>query len=281
MTKKSKRESRRRIFDRAYNVYAFLMFTFLYIPVVVMIVFSFNNSRNNTIWEGFTTDWYGVLFEDADIWIILGTTLIIAIISTILAVVIGTLGAVGMSKAKFIGKTFTATILYIPIVIPEIVLAVATLLVVRQGGIGLGLVAMILGNTTLILPYVFITVKSRLAGMDPSIEEASLDLGADRGYTFVHVTIPAILPAIVSGGFMAFTLAVDDLIISNFLANAETVTLPIKIYSQLRRGINPEINAISTLILLAFFVCIGFFLLTARIREVRKRRLEQADDAET
>ena len=185
-----------------------------------------------------------------------------------------------MSKAKFIGKTFTATILYIPIVIPEIVLAVATLLVVRQGGIGLGLVAMILGNTTLILPYVFITVKSRLAGMDPSIEEASLDLGADRGYTFVHVTIPAILPAIVSGGFMAFTLAVDDLIISNFLANAETVTLPIKIYSQLRRGINPEINAISTLILLAFFICIGFFLLASRIREGRKRRLEQADDAE-
>jgi spermidine/putrescine transport system permease protein len=134
---------------------------------------------------------------------------------------------------------------------------------------GLGMAAMILGNATLVLPYVYITVKARLVGMDPSIEEASMDLGASRSYTFLHVTLPAILPGAVSGAFMAFTLALGDLVICSFLADATTVTLPIKVYSQLKRGIKPEINALSTLILLAFALGIGGWM---GIGQAKKRK---------
>ncbi|MDY5576007.1 MAG: ABC transporter permease [Lachnospiraceae bacterium] len=270
------RKMKKKISGGLFNFYGFLVYAFLYIPVIVMIAFSFNDSTNNTVWKGFTTDWYKKLMSDAEIWEVLGTTVLIAIFSTVIAVIIGTVGAVGMSKAKFKGKALISTMLYIPIVIPEIVLAVATLLVIKKAGMGLGMTAMVLGNVTLILPYIYITVKSRLAGMDESIEEASLDLGANRFYTFMHVTLPNILPGVISGGFMAFTLAFGDLVICSFLANATSVTLPMKVYSQLKRGIRPEINALSTVILIGFLiVIIGFKTITAVVEaNQRKKALE-------
>lgn len=248
------RKAKRRLTEGLFNLYGFLVYGFLYIPVIVMVVFSFNDSTNNQIWNGFTTEWYGTLMSDSELWRILLTTVVIAIISTVIAVVLGTIGAVGMSRTDFKGKKLISTLLYIPIIIPEIVLAVATLLVIRKAGLGLGMLAMCMGNVTLILPYVYITVKSRLTGMDQSIEEASLDLGANRSYTFLHVILPNILPGVVSGGFMAFTLAFGDLVIVSFMANATTVTLPMDVYSMLKRGIRPEINALSTVILVAFLV---------------------------
>ena len=256
----SRRARNAKIFNGIYNLYAFIVFAFLYIPVIVMVGFSFNNSRNNLMWKSFTTKWYSVLMQDTEIWKVLGDTLIIGVLSTVLAVVIGTMGAVGMSKVKFKAKTIINVAMYIPIIIPEIVLAVATLLVLRKVNYSFGVGAMTLGNTTLVMPYVFITVKSRLVGMDPTIEEASLDLGANRRYTFLHVTVPQILPGIISGAFMAFTLAFDDLIICNFMADAATTTLPMKVYSQMKRGISPEINAMSTLILLGFLAVIGIYV---------------------
>lgn len=268
----NKRKIKKKLFYGLFNAYGILIYVFMYIPVVVMIAFSFNDSKNNTVWKGFTTKWYDTLMHDSEIWSVLGTTLIIAVLSTLVAVLVGTVGAFGMTKCKFPGKGIISTFLYIPIIIPEIVLAIATLMVVRRAGMGLGVTAMTLGNATLVLPYVYITVKSRLVGMDPSIEEASLDLGANRAYTFLHVTIPAILPGIVSGGFMAFTLAFDDLIICNFLANATTVTLPMKVYSQLKRGIKPEINALSTLILLAFLFVIGMYYVFNAVMAYKRKK---------
>lgn len=266
------RKVKKKFANGVFNLYGILVYTFLYIPVIVMVVFSFNNSTNNTVWKGFTTEWYKKLMSDGEIWEILGTTLIIAVFSTIIAVVLGTVGAVGMSRVNFPGKKIISTLLYVPIIIPEIVLAVATLLVLKKAGMGFGMLAMTLGNVTLILPYVFITVKSRLAGMDASIEEASLDLGANRLYTFLHVTLPNIMPGVISGGFMAFTLAFGDLVIVSFLANATSVTLPMKVYSQLKRGIRPEINALSTVILMCFLIVIVGYKLTGAIIEANRKK---------
>ena len=234
------------------RVYAIILFVFIYAPVVLMIAFSFNDSRANVVWSGFTLKYYVKLFHDSGIWKVFGVTVFVAVISTILGVFVGTTGAVGLANAKFKGKKLITNSIYFPIVIPEIVLAVSLLLTFKIPGIAMSLVTVIIGNTTLILPYIYITVKARLVGMDPSVEEASLDLGADRVYTFLHITLPAIMPGVVSGAFMGFSLVLDDLIVTSFLANAETTTLPMKVYSMIKKGISPEINALTTII---FAVC--------------------------
>lgn len=256
------------------RIYAVLIYIFLYAPVVVMIVYSFNNSRANIVWQGFTTKWYVKLFKDSMLWEIFGKTLLIAVIATVIGVVIGTLGAVGLKNAKFKGKKLIMNSIYFPLVVPEIVLAVATLLVFNMGNVSLSMATIVIGNTTLVMPYVYITVKSRLVGMDPSIEEASLDLGADRIYTFIHITLPAIMPGVMSGAFMAFSLVLDDLIVTSFLANAETTTLPMKVYSMIKKGVSPEINALTTIIFGVFALALVIYLikdLVTKIRIGRKR----------
>ena len=245
---------------------------FFYAPVVVMVVFSFNDSRANVVWQGFTTKWYTKLFQDTELWMVFGKTLFIAVVTTLLGVVVGTMGAVGFMNAKFKGKELITNSIYFPIVIPEIVLAIATLLVFTQGGIDLSMGTIIIGNTTLVLPYVYITIKARLVGMDPSIEEASLDLGANRFYTFMHVTLPAIVPGVMSGAFMAFSLALDDLIITSFLANAETATLPMKVYSMIKKGVSPEINALTTIIFGVSMVAMLAYLIKELVNMITIRR---------
>lgn len=236
-------------------VYAVIIYMFLYIPVLVMIVYSFNNSRNNIVWNGFTLANYTKLFQDTELWKIFGNTLLIAVVSTVLSTLIGTLGAVGLKNAKFKGKGIVSYSIYFPIVIPEIVLAVATLMMFSMAKVSLSIGTMIVGNTTLLLPYVFITVKSRLVGMDPSVEEASMDLGANRFLTFIHITLPAVMPGVISGAFMALSLALEDLVISSFLADASTTNLSMKVYSMIKKGVSPEINALSTLIFAVFLLC--------------------------
>lgn len=260
------------------KLYLFLILVFLYAPVFVMIVFSFNNSRANVVWQGFTTKWYVKLFQDAELWVIFGKTLLIAVATTIIGVVVGTMGAVGYKNAKFKGSKLITNSIYFPIVIPEIVLAIATLLVFNQSGFHLSMGTIIIGNTTLVLPYVYITIKSRLVGMDPSLEEASLDLGANRFYTFMHVTLPGIIPGVMSGAFMAFSLALDDLIITSFLANAETTTLPMKVYSMIKKGISPEINALTTIIFAFSMLCLlAYFVkeLYANFKAAQKRKMRE------
>lgn len=252
--------------------YVILMYVFFYAPVAVMIVFSFNNSRANVVWQGFTTKWYTKLFGDTELWAIFGKTLLIAVITTALGVVVGTMGAVGYMNAKYKGKKLITNAIYFPIVIPEIVLAIATLLVFNQSGFSLSMGTIIIGNTTLVLPYVYITIKARLVGMDPSIEEASLDLGANRFYTFMHVTLPAIVPGVMSAAFMAFSLALDDLIITSFLANAETSTLPMKVYSMIKKGVSPEINALTTIIFSFSMICLLIYFTKEIIHKVQIAR---------
>lgn len=270
-----RKKLKRKITNSISHIFAILMFAFFYIPVIIMVIFSFNNVARaespNQKWIGFTFKWYEVLFKDTDLWKITWTTIIIAILTTIIAVILGTLGAVGLKKWNFKGKKIITSSLYIPIVVPEIVLAVALMLVLKAVGIKLGMLPMVIGNVTLTIPYVFMNVKTRLVGMDPSIEEASLDLGADRLYTFLHVTLPSILPGIISGGFLAFTLALGDLIILNFLADANTLTLSVKIYSMIKRGISPEINALATIILVVLLLLVAL----ASVGSVAQSRLDK------
>lgn len=271
-----KRKVKRKALSGISKLYVILLFVFFYAPVAVMIVFSFNNSRANVVWQGFTTKWYVKLFSDGELWTVFGKTLLIAVITTALGVVIGTMGAVGFMNAKFKGKKLITNSIYFPIVIPEIVLAIATLLVFNQSGFSLSMGTIIIGNTTLVLPYVYITIKSRLVGMDPSIEEASLDLGANRFYTFMHVTLPGIVPGVMSGAFMAFSLALDDLIITSFLANAETSTLPMKVYSMIKKGVSPEINALTTIIFSVSIIAMVIYFIKELVNKVRLLRRRNA-----
>lgn len=236
--------------EKWYGLYIILFYTFIYIPIAVSIVFSFNDQKKNTSWQGFTLDWWQQLFADSDIWQVVLNTLIVALVSTAFATVIGTLGAVGMVRHEFKGKQLLNSAVYVPIVIPEIVLAVALLCIYIKIDFPLGLWSIILGHTTLTLPFVVINVKSRLAGYDKSLEEAAMDLGANQRQTFFKVTLPMILPGILSGSFLAFTLSLDDLAISNFVTGIKSTTLPLEIQSMLRSGISPEINALTTLIML-------------------------------
>lgn len=267
-----KRKLKKKTLSVISKLYVILIFLFFYAPVVVMVVFSFNDSRANVVWQGFTTKWYTKLFQDTELWMVFGKTLFIAVVTTLLGVVVGTMGAVGFMNAKFKGKKLITNSIYFPIVIPEIVLAIATLLVFTQGGIDLSMGTIIIGNTTLVLPYVYITINARLVGMDPSIEEASLDLGANRFYTFMHVTLPAIVPGVMSGAFMAFSLALDDLIITSFLANAETATLPMKVYSMIKKGVSPEINALTTIIFGVSMVAMLAYLIKELVNMITIRR---------
>lgn len=264
----SKREMRRKIKDLSTSAFSILVYSYIYIPVVILIVFSFNNEKANTHWVGFTTEWYIKLFHDAELLGIFGNTLIVAIISTILSVVIGTIGAVGLARFKFKGKSIINNALYVPIVIPEIVLAVALLSIFSAISFPLGILTLILGHTTLTVPFVIITIKSRLSGFDQSVEEASMDLGADRRTTFLKVTLPMIMPGVISGGFLAFTLSLDDLIISNFIAGTKTMTFPVKVYSMVKSGVSPEVNALTTII-------IGLFLLGLLVSKVLEKKRAQ------
>ena len=264
MNKNNKTQKRT---DRIYFIFTLLVYTFIYIPIVIIIIFSFNDQPKNTYWNGFTTIWWSELFRDTKLWGIVMNTLIISVVSTISASIIGTIGAVGMVRHDFKGKRFLNSAIYIPIIIPEIVLAVALLCIYTKFGIPLGKATIIFGHITLTVPFIVINVKARLAGYDKSLEEAAMDLGANRIQTFFKIILPMIMPGILSGALLAFTLSLDDLVISNFVTGIKSTTLPVEILGMLRSGISPEINALTTIIMTIItliYICI--IILLTKIR---------------
>ena len=227
-----------------------LLYIFLYAPIVVVIVYSFNASRYGGPWRGFTTEWYPSLFDNADKLAAAKNTFILAFVSTGIATLLGTMLGFGLSRYRFPGKKVFSFLMYIPVVIPDIVMAVAMLMFYALVREQLGMTTMVLSHVTFQIPFVAIVVRSRLVGMDPAIEEAAHDLGASSWQTFWHVTFPMIVPAVVAGGMLAFTLSLDDFVVSFFTTGPGSTTLPILIYSSVKRGITPDINALSTLIVL-------------------------------
>lgn len=232
-------------------VYCILIYLFLFLPIVVIVANSFNATtvKPYLSWKGFTLDWYGKLFENQPLIDSFENTILIAIVSTLLSTIVGTIGAVGMYKYKFKGKSTIDMLLYIPVVIPEIVLGISLLTLFTNVDIPRGILTLILAHVTFSVPYVIFNVRARLAGYDNSIEEASMDLGANRIKTFFNVTLPVLAPGILGGALLAFTLSIDDIIISYFV-NGQTKTFPLKVMESIKSGVSPDVNALSTLILL-------------------------------
>jgi len=231
--------------------YAWFIYIFLYLPIAIVVLFAFNSSSNNIKFTGFSLQWFGRLAKDSSLLRSFGNTMIIAFTSTLISTVIGTLAAVGMWRYKFKGKGIIDALLYIPVVIPEIVLGISLLSLFSLSHVPMGLVSLIMAHITFSAPFVVFTVRARLFGFDRSIEEASMDLGANRMKTFFSITLPMIFPGVISGALLAFTLSIDDVIISSFTAGPTTTTFPIKVMDLIRSGITPDVNALTVLILLA------------------------------
>lgn len=231
------------------------LYLFIYTPIVVVIVFSFNMSKYGVRWTGFTTKWYGVLLHNNLALDAVENTLILAGMSTLISTVIGTLLGYGMSRYWFPGKRLFNFLVYIPVTIPDILMAVALLLfygLLRDslGIFELGMTTMIFAHITFQISFVLIVVRARLVGIDPALEEAARDLGADGWRVFWSITFPLMLPGIISGALLAFTMSLDDFVVSFFTSGPGSTTLPILIYSSVKRGITPDINALSTILVI-------------------------------
>jgi len=236
-------------FKRLGTIYSFLIYSFLYIPIFVLIIFSFNESKLNAVWTGFSLKWYFSLFNNYSIMEAVKNSLIVAFSSTAISIVLGTVTAVGMYRYKFKGKSVIDGILFVPLVIPEIVMGISMLAFFSQFHFPMGLLTLIIAHVTFSISYVVVVVRARLDGFDKSLEEAAMDLGATPIETFKRVTLPLIMPGIIAGGLLAFTLSLDDVIISFFVAGPGSNTLPLKVFSMVKFGVTPEINALSTILL--------------------------------
>ena len=251
--RKLRRQKRNRFFGA---LYASIIYALFYIPVLVMIQFSFNDAKRKA----------------------LAYSLIIAVIATIISVAIGVLGGVGLKKFEFRGKRFINLMLYVPIVVPEIVLAVSMLIIFMTIGIKLGMGTIVIGHCTFCIPYAVVTIKGRISGDNETLQEASMDLGANRLQTFWRVTIPSIMPGILSAAFLSFTLSIDDVIMSNMLASARQSTLPVLILSVNRTGVTPDINALTTIMVLVMVA--GMLLLSAVQRARAKKEAREIAEME-
>ncbi|RBI77546.1 putrescine ABC transporter permease PotI [Roseovarius sp. TE539] len=227
-----------------------LGFAFLYLPMIILIVYSFNKSELVTVWAGFSTRWYGELLENDAFLDAAWVTLQVAVVSSTVATVLGTLAALVLVRAgRFIGRTLFSGMIYAPLVMPEVITGLSLLLLFIGIGLDRGVLTIILAHTTFSMCYVSVVVSSRLVSFDRSLEEAALDLGCSTVQAFRLVTLPIISPAVISGWLLAFTLSLDDLVIASFTAGPSATTLPIKIWSSIRLGVSPEINALSTILI--------------------------------
>ena len=237
-----------------------LVYLFLYTPILAIVIFSFNSGEQISVWKGFTFSWYTRLFEDPALWRACRNSLMVAGVATVIATVIGTAAALAIERYRFRFRTTLVRGLYLPIIIPDIVLAIALLTFYVQVRIPLGLITVIIAHGVFNIAYVTIVVRARLQGYDNTLEEAARDLGANEWQTFRQITLPLIAPGIIGGALLAFTLSIDDFVITFFTAGVGYTTLSVHIYSLLKFGITPQINAISTMLLANSIVFILLFL---------------------
>lgn len=246
-------------------IYMGIIVAITYIPIILTVVYSFNESKLTSVWEGFSLKWYEELFRDRDMGEALRNSIVLAGLSCLSAVVIGTTGALGMEKWKNRVNSMISYFSLMPLMIPEIILGMVFLAAFSFMNLPFGMLTLVIAHTTFCVPYVFMTVRARLAGMDKSIEEAARDLGASGIRVFFDITLPAILPAILSGVLLSFAMSFDDVVISIFVTGATVNTLPIKIYTRMKTGITPEINALATIMLVITILVIFLSSLLGRI----------------
>ena len=223
---------------------------FLYLPIVLLVIYSFNASRLVTVWGGFSTKWYGALFRDEQMLDAIWVTVRVGLISATLATILGTLAAVALTRSgRFRGRLLFSGMIYAPLVMPEVILGLSLLLLFVAFGLPRGIWTVTVSHATMTMCYAAVVVQARLTGFDRSLEEAALDLGRTPFQAFFEVILPNIAPAIAAAWMLAFTLSLDDLVIASFTSGPGSTTLPMRIYSQVRLGVNPEINAVSTLLI--------------------------------
>ena len=227
-----------------------IVFVFFYLPIAIMILFSFNQSKLNIVWTGFTLEWYTSLWQDRGLVRTLQNSLIVATATTLLSVVLGTAGGWLLFRYRYRASTVLETLVFLPMIVPEVILGVSLLILFVTIGMKLGYTTIVISHVTFCFPFVMAAVQARLAGLDPSLEEAALDLGATPVQAFTKVIVPYLMPAIVSGALMAFTLSLDELIVTYFTASAGTRTLPLEIFGRVKKGLDPTLNAISTVFIL-------------------------------
>lgn len=261
--------------------YTLLFFAFIYLPIVVIAVYSFNADPVNMMrWSGFTFDWYKKIFgfkavvSETALYIesteqliaAVKNSLMVAAATTTIATVLGTSTALALYRFNFLGKRFYRTLMFAPMLMPDIVLGIALLIFFVGIGIPLGIQTIVIGQCTFLTSYVFIVVSARLAGMDRTLENASADLGANEWMTFRRIILPQVMPGVIGGALLAFIISMDDLVITYFISGVDTQTLPLFIFGMLRRGIKPEVNAIAVMMLVFSFAlaALGLYLRTRR-----------------
>lgn len=247
------------------GLYLGILFFLMYLPIGVVVVFSFNEARLPVRFTGFSMKWYQELFQDRDMLQALKNSLILAVSSCAVSAVIGTLGAVGISRIHWKTKGMLEYISILPLMIPEIILGMVLMAFFYMMNLPFGMLTLLIGHTVFCVPYILMEVKARLAGMDPSLEEAARDLGAGPFRAFWDIILPLIMPAVMSGSLLAFAMSMDDVVISIFINGPRLSTLPIKVYTQIKTGVTPEVNALCTimlavtLLILLVYTAIGKF----------------------
>ena len=261
-----------------FNVASIVLgFAFLYLPILLLVIFSFNESRLVTVWAGFSTKWYGELFRNQGLIDAAWVTIRVALVSATVATVLGTMAALSLVRyTRFNGRLLFSGMVYAPLVMPEVITGLSLLLLFVAIDFDRGFWTVTLAHITFTMCFVTVVVQSRLLSFDRSIEEAALDLGATPLGTFFHVTLPIIAPAVFSGWVLAFTLSLDDLVIASFTSGPGATTLPMKIYSQVRLGVTPEINAACTLLIAVVAIGVVIASVMTKRRELQRQRDEQA-----
>jgi spermidine/putrescine transport system permease protein len=250
---------------RLFTAWTGFVLLFFYLPIAILILYSFNESRLNIVWTGFTLDWYGKLLEDRVLVRALQNSLIVASATTVASVLLGTAGAFLLHRYRYRGSGMLETLIFLPMIVPEVILGVSLLILFVTIGLQLGYTTIVISHVTFCFPFVMAAVQARLAGLDPALEEAALDLGATPLQAFTKVLVPYLMPAIVAGALMSFTLSLDELIVTYFTASAGTRTLPLEIFGRVKKGLDPSLNAIST-------VLIGVTVVAVFLTEALRRR---------
>ena len=254
------------------HLYMGLVLAIMYLPILLTVLYSFNESKISSVWGGFSLTWYRQLFQDEEMFRALWNSIVLAVCSCLLAAVLGTLGAFGMTRVKSRLSKPMEYLSTLPIMIPEIILGMAYLSFFSLLQVPFGMLTLVAAHTTFCVPYIFINVKASLQSLDPALGEAALDLGASRRRVFFDITAPLIFPSILSGSLLAFAMSMDDVVISFFVTGPETATLPLQVYSMLKMGVTPEINALCTVMLGTVFLLVAGVRLFQSARQAKKGR---------
>lgn len=234
---------------RFLTVYAWVVYGFLYLPILLLVVLSFNQSRLSSVWNGFTLDWYVKLWQNELLWQAARNSLLIAGLTAVIATVLGTMMALALFRHRIPGVAAVEGLLFLPLVLPDIVLGVGGLVLFTAMGIKLGLSTVLAAHVGVSIAYVVLVLRARMAAIDRSLEEAAMDLGARPWQVVRHITLPLLAPGILAGALLAFTLSLDDFILAFFTAGPGSTTLPLRVYGMVKTGITPEVNALSTVLL--------------------------------